>query len=682
MQYNRDAEGNLTPLPKPSVDTGMGLERMASILQDTKTNYEIDSFYDILKYVGQLCSKPYNPDSDEAFAYRVIGDHARAISFLIADGVMPSNEGRGYVLRRILRRAIRYGKNLGFSEAFLYKVCLFVVEQMGAHYPELKDQKSLIEKAVIAEEEQFLKTLERGLNLLDEELKLLENSKKKILSGEVAFKLYDTFGFPVDLTRVICQEKDFEVDEAGFQASMAKQKDQSRKNWKGSGESAVGDIFHVVSEKLKEDQKEIKFSGYTLHADEGELYALVTEQGLVDSVDAGMKAQAVFLQTPFYGESGGQSGDKGHVSGNGVKAIVNDVQKPVGDLIVADLTVVEGSLKVGQSYTQQTDVLTRELTERNHTATHMLHWALRDTLGDHVKQAGSLVTADLLRFDFSHFQALTDEELSLVEKKINDRIISASNVGSAQMTKDEATQKGAIAFFGEKYGETVRVVSVGEFSTELCGGTHVKNTAEINLFKIVSEASVAAGVRRIVAYTSKAAIEYLSSRDKEVKEVREYFKATSVEDVMARLEKMTATEKELRKEIADFKASQMGNVIGELLANPPKVKDTPVVVYELPFDSTGVKALRDMGEKIKNQLDDSICVLAMKDEEKSKAFVLVAKGKNAPKDFKSGNLIKELAPFIDGRGGGKPDMAQAGGTKLEGIAEMLKVANSKIEAMI
>ena len=481
-------------------------------------------------------SKPYNPDAKEAFAYRVIGDHARAISFLIADGVMPSNEGRGYVLRRILRRAIRYGKTLGLLKPSLYKVCLFVVEQMGDTYPELKDQKSLIEKAVIAEEEQFLKTLERGLNLLDDELKLLKDSNKKTLSGEVAFKLYDTFGFPVDLTRVICQEKGFEVDEAGFEASMAKQKDQSRKNWKGSGESAVGDIFHEVSEKLKEENKEVRFSGYTLHVDEGELYALVSDSKLVDSVKAGDKAQAVFLQTPFYGESGGQSGDKGYVLADGVKAVVDDVQKPVGDLIVANLTVVEGSLEVGKSYTQQTDVLTRELTERNHTATHMLHWALRDTLGDHVKQAGSLVTSELLRFDFSHFQALTDEELSTVEKKINDRIISASDVGSAEMTKDEATEKGAIAFFGEKYGDKVRVVSVGEFSTELCGGTHVKNTSEINLFKIVSEASVAAGVRRIVAYTSRAAIDYLSSRDKEVKEVREYFKATSLEDVMSRLE--------------------------------------------------------------------------------------------------------------------------------------------------
>ncbi|SMF71802.1 alanine--tRNA ligase [Pseudobacteriovorax antillogorgiicola] len=684
MQYNRDKDGNLTPLPKPSVDTGMGLERIASIIQKTDTNYEIDAFIDILNRTAKMAGQSYDPKAKDAFNYRVVGDHGRATTFLIADGVMPSNEGRGYVLRRIIRRAVRYGKNIGFQEPFLHKICEFVIEQMKDAYPDLTDKKSFIMKAVQAEEEQFFKTLERGLNLLDEEIGSL---KGKTLSGEVAFKLYDTFGFPVDLTRIICQERGLGVDETGFEQAMAKQKEQSRQNWKGAGGAAVDGIYHELAEVLRGKNQAPVFQGYDQLSADGTCVALLKADGdSKASVDffsqAGELIEAVFDKTPFYAEGGGQVGDRGVVKGDGFEADVVDVRKPVDGLIVAQLKVTDGSIKVGGKYHQQTDEETRRLTERNHTATHMLHWALRDTLGDHVKQAGSLVNDELLRFDFSHFQSLTNEEIKTIEDKINQRIWSNSPVIHQEMGRDEAVEAGAIAFFGEKYGDVVRVVRVGDFSTELCGGCHVRSTSEINIFKIVAESSIAAGVRRIVAYTSKQAFNYLSAQDHDARLVKDRFKVSSAEEVLGRVEKLVLAEKDLRRQLDELKSQSIANELDALVGQAESVGDCKVLTYLVPEDDQGVKTLRDVSDRVRQKDDSLIVVLGMKQASTGKALLLAAKGKAVAKGFKSGDLIKVLAPHIDGRGGGKPDMAQAGGTKLEGIDKALQEASSEIKKLL
>ena len=680
MQFDRDESGNLTPLPKPSVDTGMGLERIASILQQTDSNYEIDIFSDILSKTASMAGKTYKAGSQESFNYRVVADHARASTFMVGDGILPSNEGRGYVLRRIIRRAVRYGRNIGFNEPFLYKVCGFVIDLMVDAYPDLKDRRAFIEKAVRAEEEQFFRTLERGLSLLDDEL--LNLGKGDTLAGEIAFKLYDTFGFPIDLTRIICGERGVIVDEKGFAESMQEQKQQSRQNWKGSGDGQIDAIYHEIAERLETEGKQTEFVGYNDLSAEGHCLAIVkikgNEHALVDFASLSELGkndviEACFAKTPFYGESGGQVGDRGLVrglSGDDFSAKVIDVQKPVQDLIVVRLRIESGKLVVGQRYLQQTDRMLRNLTARNHTATHLLHWALRAHLGDHVKQAGSLVTPDFLRFDFSHFEALTGDDVRILEEMINRKIWEDSQVGKQEMSKDEAVDAGAIAFFGEKYGAVVRVVSVGDYSVELCGGTHVDRTSEINLFKIISESSIAAGSRRIVAYTSQKAFEYLSSVDRDLKLVKEKTKSSTIDDITGKLDKMAVTEKELRRELEKLRAQSLGSEIDSLIANASLIKNHPLIYFQCPEDSSGIKTLRELADRIKQKAPNAIMVLTMAQTEQGKALLLVAKGPEASKQFKSGDLIKKLSPAIDGRGGGKPEMAQAGGTNLEGLTKM------------
>lgn len=681
MQFERDNDGNLNPLPKPSVDTGMGLERVAGVLQKTATNYEIDSMLEILNYVAELAGTNYDPEAKDVFNYRVIADHARSATFLISDGVIPSNEGRGYVLRRIIRRAVRYGRNIGFSEPFLYKVCAQVIAQMVEAYPSLTDRAKLIEKAVKAEEAQFFKTLERGLSLLDDELENL--SQGGTLDGETAFKLYDTFGFPFDLTRIICEERGFLVDEAGFQEGMSKQKDQSRKNWKGSGSEQAKDIYHSLRERLATPPE---FVGYETLSLTSECLAILQgdeEKYDVDfTQDTEHPVELVFAKTPFYPEGGGQVGDRGKITGENFSAQVLDVQKPVSDLIIVKAKIEKGSIRVGQSYEQSTDGYLRQLTARNHTATHMLHWALRDVLGDHVKQAGSLVNDELLRFDFSHFQSLTEQEWESIETIINQKIWLNLKVQYRYMSKDEAVSAGAIAFFGEKYGETVRVVSVGDFSIELCGGCHVSSTAEINLFKIVSESSIAAGVRRITAYTSEKAFQYLASQEKSIRRVKDTYKLTSLDDLTQRYDKAVAAEKELRKQWDQLRAKEVLGQIDELLKTAAQIGETKVLNYLCPEDEHGVKTMRDIAERLTQKESNLILMLGMKQTSSGKALLLAAKGKKAPSSFKAGDLIKRLSPLIDGRGGGKPDMAQAGGSLLEGVDKALASSFAEVEKIL
>ena len=681
MQYNRDSSGTLNPLPKPSVDTGAGLERIASVLQDVETNYDTDGFAVIFRAIGEELGRSYDRSAADAASFRVIADHARAATFLIGDGVMPSNEGRGYVLRRIMRRAIRHGKKLGFTKPFLSMICAAVMEEMQSAYPGLRDQAAFIAKAVFAEEEQFLRTLERGLILLDEETAKLKAGDT--LPGEVAFKLYDTFGFPLDLTRTICDEHALKLDQAGFEKAMARQKAESRKSWKGSGQESLDAIYLQLANKLRDQGKKIGFVGYDALSSEGQCWSILSEQnGQMLPVDShtqvvGTEApvlQAIFLETPFYAESGGQVGDQGRVSGGDFVGKVLDVQKPAEGLTVVHIQPVQGTLKVGQNYTQQTDREIRALTARNHTATHLLHWALHKVLGAHVKQAGSLVSPELLRFDFSHFQQVTKDELEKVENMINEKIWAAHSVSKKEMAKDEAIAAGAIAFFGEKYGDRVRVVKVGDFSTELCGGTHVDNSSDIHLFKIASEGSVASGVRRIIAFTSKGAFEYLRKKDLNLAVIQERLKAATAEDVLAKLEKLSGAEKDLRKQIEQLQAKGMSGQVSELLAEAKTIGAVKLVALICEPDAQGAKKLRDLADMLVQKSSDVVAVLGMKDPTTDKASLLIACGTKAQATVKANDLLKELAPLIDGKGGGKPEMAQAGGTKSAGLSEALTLA--------
>lgn len=677
MQYNRDASGKLTPLPKPSVDTGAGLERIAAILQNVETNYDTDIFQHIISKTSTLAKIPYHTKNALAVSFRVIADHSRATAFLIGDGVLPSNEGRGYVLRRIMRRAIRHGKKLGFTGPFLHQTTGFVIEQMQEAYPDLKSKREFIEKAVLAEEEQFFKTLERGLSLLDEETSKLK--KGQILSGEIAFKLYDTFGFPLDLTRVICSEKEITIDEDGFEAGMKKQRELARANWKGSGEEALNTEHVKLAADLKAKNKLPVFVGYEHSEASGECLA-VFKRPATDSRPAHL--EAVFSKTPFYGESGGQVGDRGRVSGHGFEAEVIDVQKPTAELIVTSLLPLKGELQVGQTYLQQTDQKIRALIARNHTATHILHWALREVLGKHVQQKGSLVAPDLLRFDFSHFQAMTDDEIKKAENLVNERIWSNEPVRKEEMDKEQAISAGAIAFFGEKYGAKVRVVKVGGFSTELCGGTHVERSSDIHLLKIANESGIAAGIRRIVAYTSQGAFEYLRKKDEEVKIIRDRLKASSSDEILGKLDRMSQTEKELRKEIERFQAKAASGEVDEMLSKASSFSGVTLITHLCSADPQGIKRLRDLAESIKSKKPEAIAVLGMQGPEAGKASLLVAVGPQAPQSIQSHELLKELAPLIEGRGGGKADMAQAGGNKPEGLSEAFEKAKSWVESKL
>jgi alanyl-tRNA synthetase len=686
MQYDRDAKGVMRPLPKPSVDTGAGLERIAAIAQNADTNYDTDAFMHIIGETAKLAGVDYVRSEPLAASFRVIADHSRAAAFLISDGVLPSNEGRGYVLRRIMRRAIRHGKKLGFEKPFLYRTCGFVIDQMRDAYPNLQTQRAFIERAVLAEEEQFLKTLDRGLALLDDEIGKLST---KTLPGEIAFKLYDTFGFPLDLTRVISRERGIAIDEKGFETAMAKQRADSRKSWKGSGAEALDAVYLQLAMELKAKKKLPEFVGYDSLSADGEVLAIL-QQGdrkieLVNEVQASNLAltadsadraivEAVFSKTPFYGESGGQVGDKGRVIGIGtdLEAEVIDVQKPVPDLIVAHLRVVKGKLTVGARIRQETDAEVRALTARNHTATHLLHWALRKHLGPHVKQAGSIVTPDLLRFDFSHFEALKPSDLKTIEDLINEKIWKDDAVKKVTMAKTVAIQAGAIAMFGEKYGDAVRVVSVGDFSTELCGGTHVDRSADIHLFKIVSESSIAAGVRRMIAQTSKGAYEFLRGRNDLLAGVKETIKAQTIEEIPAKLERMAEGERALRKQLDGVLAKTAAGEADMLFSSAKSVGGVRLIAGLVELDSQGVKKLRDLAEGLRNRAPDGVVVLGMKDGEK--ANLIVAIGKDALKKWNAGELLKRLAPLIDGRGGGKSDLAQAGGGKTTGLPEVFETA--------
>ncbi|MCM0607087.1 MAG: alanine--tRNA ligase [Xanthomonadaceae bacterium] len=666
MQFDRDASGKLNPLPRPSVDTGAGLERIALILQDAETNYDTDLFTDIISKTEKLSGKKYDPKDAITASFRVVADHSRASTFLIGDGVMPSNEGRGYVLRRIIRRAIRHGyQKLGFTKPFLNKTSGFVIDQMSGAYPDLIEKRSYIEKVILAEEEQFFRTIERGIGLFNETIESLNTKIKNwTFSGATAFKLYDTFGFPLDLTRVMVTELGGTIDEAGFEAEMEKQRSESRKHWKGSGEEATDTHLFELKKQLGTNVSKFDYESLSL---EGECLGFVS--------DGSGHELAVFSPTPFYGESGGQVGDRGIVSGSGYEGQVLDVQK-FQDLTVVKLKAKKGTLAAGKKYTQQTDEEIRALTAKNHTATHLLHWALRDVLGKHVQQKGSLVTPELLRFDFSHTQPMTEAELTRVENMINERIWKSKHVSKKEMNKDAAIKAGAIAMFGEKYADTVRVVSVGDFSVELCGGTHVNNSSDIHVFKIGNESGIAAGVRRIIAYTSAGAFEFLRKNSEYLKTVQESLKATATEEIIPKIEKLQTQEKDLRKQIEKLQSKSAAGAVDELISQAESKSGVKWIVGELPSQAEGMKRLRETADQVKSKSPDSVSILGMIEEGSNKPVVAIIVGLKAPKTANASEILKELLPMIDGKGGGKPDMAQAGGTKADGLKPLLAKAKT------
>jgi alanyl-tRNA synthetase len=645
MQFNRDAEGVMHPLPKPSVDTGMGLERLSALLQKVHTNYEIDLFVALLQAAAKETGVPYNQDTP---SLKVIADHIRACSFLIADGVLPSNEGRGYVLRRIIRRAVRHGYKLGQKSAFFYKLVATLVAEMGHAYPELVQKQVQIEDLLKYEEELFAKTLENGMALLDTALA----GGKTILDGATAFKLSDTYGFPIDLTADVCREKNVSVDMEGFEIALNTQRAQSK---------AAGQFKAVTG--LEYDGSASVFHGYTEHSREAKVLALYKGNEPVQVLNAGEAGVVVLDHTPFYAESGGQAGDVGQIFAGNILFDVTDTQKVKSDVFGHQGMLSNGSLNVGDTVTACIDLAKRQASQRNHSATHLLHAALRSVLGTHVEQKGSLVTFERTRFDFSQPRPVTPAEIAQIEALVNEEIMRNDAVSAAEMSFDDAIAAGAMALFGEKYGDDVRVLQMGEFSTELCGGTHVGRTGDIGLFKVVSEAGIAAGIRRIEAITGSAALALIQAQDSEIKTLAAMTQSKPGE-LAAKLEKLQAELKSAQKEIQGLKGqmafAQLDTLLGGGLRTIKGVKCLGAIV-----EGADGAVLREMSDKVMDRLQSGISLLASVSD--GKVSLIARVSKDLTGRIKASELVNFVAQQVGGKGGGKPDMAQAGGTEPENL---------------
>lgn len=671
MQYNRDADGKTTPLPRPSIDTGMGLERITAVVQNKLSNYDSDLFTPILAAAGELAGIGYGSDPAMDISLRVVADHARACVFLISDGILPSNEGRGYVLRRILRRAARHGRKLGLMQPFLHKVAQPVITEMRQAYPGLQEARSLIDKIVLSEEERFGETLDTGLKILAEAVLQAKAAGSLGLDGETAFKLYDTYGFPLDLTMTIAQEEGLSVDEEAFAIAMEQQKNRSRAAWKGSGE---GELSPELA-GLRSTGFQTAFTGYEGLQGQAAVHMLLQDGRQTDKVLGGEEAELIAQRTPFYGESGGQVGDTGVISWPGGQALVLSTSKPGGDIVVHHIKVEQGILNLGEMVTFQVDHQQRLSTAANHTATHLLHAALRKLIGDHVKQAGSMVTPDRLRFDFSHYEGLTPPEIRAVETEVNRAIRANIPVCTTVMAMEEAIKAGAIALFEERYGSQVRLVEVNGISKELCGGTHARRTGDLGLFKIVSETSIAAGMRRIEALTGTGALNHVFSLEDELSKSAQVFKS-SPQELYERSKKVMAVLKEKDREIETLKARLAGAGSRDLMSEVMDIDGVKLLVAQVEADNP--KALRELSDNLRERLGSGIVVLAAKAE--GKVLLLAMVSKDLVKTFHAGNIVKELAPLVGGGGGGRPDLAQAGGQDPAGLPEVLARAPEIVRA--
>ncbi|MDK4574207.1 alanine--tRNA ligase [Kingella kingae] len=659
MQFNRDEQGNMNPLPKPSVDTGMGLERMAAVLQHVHSNYEIDLFQNLLKAAARETGVPFSMDVP---SLKVIADHIRACSFLIADGVLPSNEGRGYVLRRIIRRAVRHGYKLGQKGAFFHKLVPDLVQEMGDAYPELKEKQTQIMDALKNEETRFAETLEKGMGLLENAL----NTSTQTLSGEVIFKLYDTYGFPYDLTADICRERDVEMDEDGFNREMEAQRARARsaQNFK-------------ANTQLDYNGADTEFTGYADRSGSAKIIALYKGSEAVNELREGETGAVVLDQTPFYAESGGQVGDVGNIIAGVNRFEVRDTQKIKAAVTGQFGAVVSGSLKIGDTVVAEVDNAIRDSITRNHSVTHLMHKALRDVLGEHVEQKGSLQNAELTRFDISHNQAITADEIAQIERKVNAAIIANVPVKVETMSIEDAQKSGAMMLFGEKYGDFVRVVQMGEFSTELCGGTHVARTGDIGFFKITSEGGIAAGVRRVEAVTGLNALKLVQNQETLIKNIIAEVKAQTEKDVLTKIQANAAQAKATEKALAAAKAELAVHAGAKLLDNAKDLGAASLVVAQIDADAG---ALRDIVTDLTGKSDKAVVLLAAVNDGKVALCVGVSKPLTAK--VKAGDLVKFAAEQVGGKGGGRPDLAQAGGTDVAKLPETLASVEAFVKNLI
>jgi len=674
MQFNRSAGGSVTPLPRPCIDTGMGLERLTSVLQLRHTNYDTDLFTPIIEAIEELTAVKYaGGQSPLDVSIRAIADHARAITFLIADGVLPSNEGRGYVLRRIIRRAVRHGRLLGKKEPFIYRVNGKVIDLMGGIYPEIARARDIVSRATKGEEERFLETLERGLGLLAEETRLLKERKKTVIPGEVAFKLYDTFGFPLDLTSIIVNAEGFTVDEEGFSRHMDEQKTKARASWKGiQAEAGTHDLY----KKLSQSGLKSEFVGYHMEAASSRVLCVIKDSANVDTACKGEIVEIITGETPFYGESGGQAGDTGIIIGTGFNIKVIDTKKPLNDLTAHHCEVIEGSVSVDDKAELIPDIDKRKATRRNHTSTHILHAVLRRVLGPHVRQAGSLVAPGGFRFDFNHFEALSAEALEKIEDEVNAIILENIEVKTDVLPYQEAIDMGALAFFEEKYGATVRMVRIENVSAELCGGTHAARTGDLGLFKVTGESSVASGVRRIEAVTGGGAVDEARRGDEALKESARILKVPRLE-VPEKVKKLVEYQRELEKEIERLKGKGKAGAADSLAGNARDIKGVKAVAVKVDVDDP--RELREMADALRIKLGSGVVVLAARHD--GKAILLAAVTRDLSKRISAGEIIKRIAPIVGGRGGGKEDLAQAGGPDGGKIDEAVNAAYRAIEEM-
>jgi len=680
MQYNREEDGSLTPLPKQNIDTGLGLERIASVLQKADTDFETDLFLPIIKFVAQNAGIKYKENQKNDLALKVIADHARALVFMISDGIVPSNEGRGYVLRMLLRRAFRYGKVINYNQPFLYEVAPVVINLMKEVYPEIYKEENRICQVILAEEKRFQETLNIGIQILDNIKEKLKQKNKDKLSGRDAFKLYDTYGFPLELTRDILEEDGFGIEEADFKNEMKIQKERSRKSWVKSKTYAEDDkINQKLCQDILNERGETEFIGYDSVEAKSKVIAITKKDKLVDKAAEGDKCKIYLEKTPFYAEKGGQIGDKGvmtSLSKNSLLVKIFDTQTPTEGLIAHFSEVSKGEIKVGDEVLARVDLLRRKAITRNHTATHLLHRALRDVLGDHVKQSGSAVNNQHLRFDFNHFAPLKIEELEKIENLVNEKILDELKVETKISTFDEAKEIGAIALFGEKYGEEVRVVKIGEFSLELCGGTHLNSTSSIGLFKILNEEGIGSGLRRIEAVTGDKALKYIKEKENIIKEVSNKLQ-TIPSEIPVKINQIIDDVNNMKKKIKIIRNKLAHYEVDKLLSKKKEIKGVNIIALKVEAEDNN--DLRNWGDLIKDKIKSGIVVLGTELDNGKVALLAMVTDDLVEKGYNAGNIIKDIAPIVGGKGGGTKTMAQAGGSKVDKLSQALeKVFNLPI----
>ena len=675
MQFYRDEEGKLTPLPKQNIDTGMGLERIASVLQKVDSNFDTDLFREIMDYVAHKAGIKGQVDAEQKLALRIIADHARAVTFLISDGVLPSNEGRGYVLRRIMRRALRYGWLLKLPSIFFQDVVEVIIQQNKDAYPDLLERREHILRVVKVEEERFQETLGQGMDILQEIIKATKEKGSQEISGEQAFKLYDTYGFPLELTQEIAEEHGFIVDESSFKAAMEEQRNRARAAREDVG---IGGSLLPLYEKIEAQYGKTQHVVYQQEEVTTKILAIIKDGELVQNAEKGEQVELILAISPFYGEGGGQVGDKGVLEGDNFTLAVTDTRKPKEGIISHLAQVIVGSVSAGITVLARVNNEERLATARNHTATHILHRVLKDILGEHVEQAGSLVNPERLRFDFNHFASLSKEELEKVEDLVNQRIMDSLPVEVCELSLEEAKKRGATALFGEKYGETVRMVQVGNYSLELCGGTHLVSSSQIGVFKILSEGGIAAGVRRIEAVTGRGALIHIKEQEKILEEASDKLKV-SAKELVNKLDRVLQSAKEQEKELANLKTKLAKSEVSGIIEQAISVEGIKVV--RASVDNLDSEGLRNMADLIRDKLGSGVVVLATVVEDKV-MFVTTVTKDLLSQGLHAGNLVKEVAKVAGGGGGGRPDMAQAGGKDPAKVQDALEIVKSVIERQL